>query len=304
MKVINIRTARTDIKVEQYYPFRLTFNSYEREKSLYNKFQYNGKERLDELDLGWLDFGARMYIPEIGRFGVVDPKAEQYHFQTSYAYAANNPIRFIDVNGEGPGDVIKKMNYITAQLSKPIGNLIQKSVKSGNEYSAMVTVTHMPNYTVGKGMTSIDKIYRLENERTDGSPDKVGFDRKTNGVAQGKIHTHTEDRMPPSPGDVVNMLDGMDSQKEGFFSLTATDSKMYAFVVEDGEKATKFLENNKFTIQEQMTDRVLELTIEGGMSENNARKQAVFEALKNSGIGFYEAYTGDDPRFKKVNEKE
>lgn len=50
-----------------YYPFGLTFNSYSRENSLPNMYQYNGKEKQDELDLGWIDYGARMYMPEIGR---------------------------------------------------------------------------------------------------------------------------------------------------------------------------------------------------------------------------------------------
>jgi RHS repeat-associated protein len=94
------------IQTDDYYPFGLTFNSYQRENSTPNPYQYNGKELQDELNLGWLDFGARMYMADVGRFFNVDPLADTFHIQSPYVYAVNNPIRFIEINGEGPGDPI------------------------------------------------------------------------------------------------------------------------------------------------------------------------------------------------------
>lgn len=92
------------VQVEDYYPFGLTFNSYQRDSSMPDQYLYNGKELQDELSLGWLDYGARMYMPELGRFFTIDPKTEKYNTWTPYVYAGNNPVRFIDKNGEGPGD--------------------------------------------------------------------------------------------------------------------------------------------------------------------------------------------------------
>jgi RHS repeat-associated protein len=87
------------IQVDDYYPFGLTFNSYQRENSTLNQYKYNGKEEQDELDLGWLDYGARMYMPEIGRWPSIDALAEKYAPLSPYNYALNNPVLFIDPDG-------------------------------------------------------------------------------------------------------------------------------------------------------------------------------------------------------------
>jgi RHS repeat-associated protein len=90
------------VQSDDYYPFGLTFNSYSRENSVPNMYQYNGKEKQDELDLGWLDYGARMYQPEIGRWGVVDPKSDKIPESSTYTYVLNNPILLIDPDGKYP----------------------------------------------------------------------------------------------------------------------------------------------------------------------------------------------------------
>ena len=53
------------------------------------------------------DFGARIYDPRLGRFLSLDPWVSKYPDLSPYIFAADNPIRLIDVVGKGPGDVIK-----------------------------------------------------------------------------------------------------------------------------------------------------------------------------------------------------
>ena len=88
------------VQSDDYYPFGLSFNSYKRENSVANNYLYNGKELQEET--GWLDYGARMYMPDIGRWGVVDPAADMLEMSTPYAYSLNNPINFVDLDGELP----------------------------------------------------------------------------------------------------------------------------------------------------------------------------------------------------------
>jgi len=65
-----------------------------------NKYQYNGKELSEDYEIDLMDYGARWYDPSIGRFSSTDRFAEKYSSMTPYQYGANNPIRFIDINGD------------------------------------------------------------------------------------------------------------------------------------------------------------------------------------------------------------
>jgi RHS repeat-associated protein len=84
-----------------------------------NPYLYNGKELIEDNDLQYYDYGARMYDPAIGRFPSIDPKTEIYNSWSPYLYGANNPVRYEDTNGEGPGDRI--LGFLVAVLDNTFG---------------------------------------------------------------------------------------------------------------------------------------------------------------------------------------
>ncbi len=69
-------------------------------KTSYN-YKFNSRELQDELGLNMYDLGAMGYMPDTGRLTTIDPKSEKYAFQSPFAIAVNNPVFFIDINGEG-----------------------------------------------------------------------------------------------------------------------------------------------------------------------------------------------------------
>jgi RHS repeat-associated protein len=109
------------IQTQDYYPFGLTFNGYNRENSLINKYLYNGKETQTAISLGWIDYGARMYMPDIGRWGAIDPLSEKMRRFSPYTYAFDNPIRFIDRDGMKPWPVAEMFNGFKRRIDSWFG---------------------------------------------------------------------------------------------------------------------------------------------------------------------------------------
>ncbi len=68
------------------------------------EFGYNGKYKDNEIaGIGnSYDYGFRMYNPRIGRFFTVDPLAKKYPWYSTYQFAGNNSIHFIDLDGLEP----------------------------------------------------------------------------------------------------------------------------------------------------------------------------------------------------------
>jgi RHS repeat-associated protein len=87
------------IQVNHYYPYGLNMQGPWNGSAGSYKYQYNGKELTDALNLNWNDYGARYYDAARIQWTGVDPLAEKYMAYGGYHYVMNNPVRLIDPNG-------------------------------------------------------------------------------------------------------------------------------------------------------------------------------------------------------------
>ena len=97
-----------------YYPFGLIMKVIGKEGTgvLQNKFKYNGKEEQskefsDGTGLDYLDYGARMYDAQIGRWHNIDLLTSKNNFESPYVYVHNNPLIYVDPDGRDGIIVIK-----------------------------------------------------------------------------------------------------------------------------------------------------------------------------------------------------
>lgn len=162
-------TPSTIVSTSDYYPFGLTFNSYQRENSVPNQYLYNGMEKQDELDLGWYDYFARQYDPAIGRFLSIDPLADISRRWSPYVYAYNNPVRFTDPDGMLPQDCKNCQERTTTRQTIEDIQITANNDADGN-------------------ITSVDVSFTLTNSTT---TELVNMDESSSEYGQ-VVSAHTE----------------------------------------------------------------------------------------------------------------
>ena len=169
-----------------YYPFGLAHAPMPTSNG--NRYLYNGKERQEEQlngqPLGWYDYGARFYNPQIARWSAQDPLAEQYAPLSPYTYCANNPMNLIDPNG-----------MEIYEREDPFENALRNKKKRDRKLRKELSAIEASK------MAEIDWIYNKETEEYvwDGNVSNAG-DTPSGyeyvGSSRNDVSTHFEDNNP------------------------------------------------------------------------------------------------------------
>ena len=241
----------------EYLPFGETLIE-EHYNSDRNPYLYNGKELDEETELYF--YGERYYDAKISRFYSVDPKTEDLQTQSPYLYAGNNPILYVDVNGEYglPSHIILKYPKFASYI---INNVEADITGSNTIVNAMIKYSDN-----GFTRTSIEEAVRF------GSGPTINI---SEGYAMGEYYSNQagEDIIEINM-QLIEAFEYAKNDEEAeaalllVFATLTHETVHYGDWLEDG-RTQKFSEpgeafvENVFTQNEETTIYVLDYNQEG-----------------------------------------
>ncbi len=142
-----VNSAGTTVEQNDYYAFgaKHVRSTYAKNS---NRLDFNGKEEQTTGDLKYLDYGARMYDPAIGRWFNTDPLAEKYYPLSQYNYALNNPVFFIDPDGRAADGYLVDHEGTFQKINNVGGDQYDVIYSGQGFWDALV------NWVMGNGFTT------------------------------------------------------------------------------------------------------------------------------------------------------
>jgi len=209
-----------------------------------NRYLYNGKELQDEtfaggVRLGWYDYGARLYDSQIGRFTTQDDYAEKYLDFSPYQYAADNPVLFIDMNGDSvqvSGNWLQRTAFLMkANFNSKVKfkynddkKLEVKKIKDGElgtYENSMLEAVSSTKQTIGLNLVKQNENLPIDSYAT-GDVDFGDLSKCSNeGFQQNLIHIVTERMSTNNYESVKGKV--ISEEFEGYHSLGLRKEEAY-----------------------------------------------------------------------------
>lgn len=205
----------TIVQETHYGPWglELTGLGYQNEAKMENKYLYNGKEHIPDLNL--YDYGARMYDPVLGRWMSADPMADHPKQIDISPYAAmwNNPVKYTDPDGMMPCENCPEFEILANRVENQLGFIkdgIENSVRNTDKMVNKIGVS-LTNF-----MTSLDN--KFSNGGSGNSHSSNQFSGDDSNVRKGRVeHDISIDafilpylRMDPATNPVREFLQGIE----------------------------------------------------------------------------------------------
>jgi RHS repeat-associated protein len=202
------------VQQDDYYPFGLTFNSYQRENATPNRWKFQGQEHVDDLGLNWDSFKWRNHQPDIGRFFNVDPLAEKYYYNSPYAFSENKVVAHVEIEGLEAAEYLlkqeiqKKADYVMTKYDQAVEKTNEVIESVGSFLYGLVGWVHdVPKESTdkqqdGMGINIYDESGAGADNKYVPSPDpnSRNFDLEKS-VLDGVLQS-TKSPSPSTPSDI------------------------------------------------------------------------------------------------------
>ena len=217
------------IEENNYYPFGLKHKGYNDYTITNNKYKFQGQERQDELGLNWDSFKYRNYDYAIGRFMSIDPLAQEYAYNSPYAFAENKLGMGRELEGLelgplfGVAEIVKVSAEIGAKTSEVVGKTSEVSGKTSE-----IDFVGQEHHVIPRGVKGNEVVRDAIKEgfKFEGAENKITVEKFSKATGNGRHGNH--------PSYNKGVLD-----KLGEFGKAAEGSK----TTEGSKTALDFLRN-------------------------------------------------------------
>ena len=246
VKIVKGNTSQTVIVEESnYYPFGLKHKGYNNVvssngNSVAQKKGFQDQMLDDDLGLNWNTFKYRNYDPSLARFHNIDPLAEDYYYNSTYAFSENKVIQYNELEG------------LEATLPMIYGKIAQ-AVAGGKQFVSGAKET-VVNKIKTKTPTATQKG-KIENQRNL----EVSTDKMISGlVSSGLPEAPSERQIIESAGHLGDAMVLASPLTGPFAPAVAGAGTIISSAAAIGEASLDYSEGNKDKI---VTDAVVDGSI-------------------------------------------